>query len=429
MRSWIAAVYLAASCVPVLSSSSDIAPPARSQVPPDLAEEHSILSQELDRKCDGLEAALAGSSGEQRAAILGQIAHLGTAKAIGVVSKHYDSVEFDSRCTLINIVAGAGNPASAQLLLSVASTRTGNDGRRIHAIGRLYVDLGEDARPHLLSLQGSERGEVLFVIKRELLRLKEPALVENLRQNLKSLSGGKLQDPQEAHNLLYLAVETDCTEVAEEVGELLQSVDWSQSDNHRHLKQSAADAALCLGHQRSVEHVIDLLKDPGSARFEYPGLRSLEETLRIYTKQKWATHEEWSKWWNKEGRTTPLFRTRLRADEEAAIIDAALTWGRSLESGPFIQRETVYLQVPHGFPWARAEVSKRLQGNVRVYTPVEMSVLGVRPYGIHSISSNGLKAYATLGDGQCPFGWRWVSLELERDKRDWKVVRRFSKAE
>jgi hypothetical protein len=420
---------LVACSVPASSWSSDVATPARPQPSPDLAEEYATLSQRLDRKCDELEEKLADSSREQRTAILNQIARLGTPKAIGIVSKHYDSVEWDWRNTLINIVAGAGNPASAQLLLRVAHPRTQNVGRRIHAIERLYVDLGEKARPHLLAMQKSERRpQVLFVIERELLRLKDPALIAELRQNLKSLIGGKLEDLQEAHHLLYLATETSCTEVADEVGELFRCIDWSQSDKHRHLKQRAADTALFLGNTPSLEHVIELLKDPGSARFDDPGLRSLEQTLQIYTKQKWETREEWSNWWDREGRSTPLFNDRLGPDEEAEIINAVLTWGRSQVSGQFIQGETVYLQVPRSSAWAREAVRKRLEGNVRVYSPVEISVLGVRRYGIHSISSNGVKAYATLGDGHFPSKWRWATLELERDKRDWKVVRSLSEA-
>ena len=386
----------------------------------DLVEEKRFLAERLDQKCDELEEKVLHSTGEQRAAVLNQIAALGTGKAIDIVSMYYDDLDSKWQGTLVNIVAGTGHPNSAPLLLRIA--HGGNVGSRAHAVERLYVALGKDARDHLLALRGSEKHpQVLFVIRQELLKLKDAEIVADLQQQLASLSRKQLEDPQEASGLLYLATETHCTEVAKEVGDLFQSIDWLQSDGHRRLKQQAAAAALSLGHQASVGHVIDLLENPGSVRFDDAGTQSLEQLLQMYTKKELQTPAAWKTWWEREGEATALFTDALRPDEEAAIMNAVLTWGRSQHSGPFIEEEMTYLMAPSMSCWDRQAVWDKLTGSVRVYAPVEIGLLGVRPNCVQDISSNGTMAYATLGDGRFDSKWRFVQLELTMENGKWKV--------
>ena len=386
----------------------------------DLADEQRLLEEGLDQKCEELEKKLPHSTGEQRAATLNQIAMLGTARAIEIVSKHYNDLDSNWQYTLINIVAGTGHPASVPLLLRIA--RDGNVGQRAHVVERLYVACGKDARDHLLALRESEEHpQVQYVIRQELLKLKDAALIADLRQHLTSLNRKQLEDLQDASGLLSLATEAHCTEVAKEVGDLFQKIDWSQSDGHRRLKQQAAAATLWLGHRASVGHIIDLLEDPGSDRFDDAGIQSLEQLLQMYTKQEFQTIMEWNSWWNREGEATALFTEFLRPNEEAALLNAVLKWGRSQHSGPFIEEETVYLMAPSKSCWDRRAVWDQLTGNVRVYSPVEIEALGVRPYSIQDISSNGTKAYATFGDGRIDFKWRLVHLELEMDNGNWIV--------
>src|SRR5262245_31567668 len=99
-------------------TNEDASAPMRSSQIRTLADERKHLSERLDAECDKLIETLAHSSGEQRAGILNQLARLGTARAIGVVSDNYDNLK--SQDTLVNIVASSGNPASAPLLLRVA---------------------------------------------------------------------------------------------------------------------------------------------------------------------------------------------------------------------------------------------------------------------------------------------------------------------
>lgn len=388
-----------------------------------VAKERKLLDERLDRECDRLAETLAGSTGEQRAGILNQLARLATARAIGIVSENYDGLEPNWQATLVNMVAASGNPASASLLLRIANT--GNVGERQHAIDRLYLTLGKDAHAHLLSLRQSEKHpQVLFAIKQELLKLKEPAVIAEIRRDFKSFSDRKISDSQRASHLLHLPDETHCTELADEVGELFLNVDWSQSDSHCKLKLRAAGVALGLGHRASVGQVISLLKEPGSARFDDSGQHSFDTLLRMYTKQEFKTPDEWQAWWDREGKTTPLFTGFIQRDEEAGIMNAVLRWGRSPLSGPFISVGTVYLQASSNSGWDRDRVWKGLGEDVRVYAPMEIGLLGVPSYGIHSISSNGMKAYATLGDGRFPAKWRLVHLELEKTMGSWKVVRK-----
>jgi len=211
--------------------------------------------------------------------------------AIKIIDRNIDSS--GDRPTLLNAAVSKGGVEARALLLRAADTWGPDAG---HPIERLHYAFGPEIAPDLRArLAKNPSDGVRRAIEVELIRLKEPRAIAELRRDVAASSPRTREDAQQAIDLLSRASES--VELAADVGRLFERVDERASDVHRQLKQYAAGVALWLGDRESADHVIDLLASPGSGSFNYPGLHSLEEVLKRHTKQAFARPEEWKAWW------------------------------------------------------------------------------------------------------------------------------------
>lgn len=380
-------------------------------VPPDRVDqkqEEQLLSRSKEKKLQDLTRQLQEAAGEQKMGVLLQLADLATPQAIALIDRNIDSVA--DRPTLLNAVASKGQPAAGPLLLRAAKSWGPDAG---HPIERLHYVFGPEIVADLRRLLAETTSDaVRRAIGAELIRLKDRPSIEELRRALTSAKVETREDAQRAIDLLSSAF--DCVDVAAEVGHLFRRVDPGLSATHRQLKQYAAGVALWLGDRDSAGQVIDLLTSPGSAWFDYPGLPALDDLLKRQTHQTFRSPQEWKAWWLSTGRRTPLFTIHVPPGDEAGIINGALAWGRDRESGPLVKGTIVYLEDDSKYRSGRGAVWSGLDGDIRVYTPGEITLLEKSPYAILGIESNGQTAFATLGDGANRSNWRLRKLQLEK---------------
>jgi hypothetical protein len=381
-----------------------------------LQQEERLLAQRKEERVQDLERRLQNAAGEQRMGVLLQLADLGTARAIEIIDRNIDSV--DDRGTLLNAAVCQGHVEARPLLLRAVNSWTISG----HPIERLHCVFGPEFAPELRKrLPGAANDVVRRAIRTELIRLKDPQAIAELRAALAGAQLRTREEAEEAFALLSMAMEL--VDLAADVGQLFRRVDERGSEAHRHLKQFAAGIALWLGDHDSAEHVIDLLAAPGSDSFNYPGLHSLVEILKTHTKQSFARPEEWKEWWKSKGHATPLFTVHVAPEDEAGIVNAAIRWGRDRTSGPFVPGPIVYLQDYSKYWIGRERFRARLDPDIRPYTGTEISLLGKNPYSVTRVESNGEIAYADLGDGSCQKAWRLVRVELAKQSGEWRVVR------
>jgi len=385
-------------------------------VRPIASQEERLLAQLKEEKVRELEGRLREVSGEQKMAVLLQLADVASARAFEIVDRNIDSVS--DRPTLLNAVASKGS-ADARPLLRRAVDSWGPDAA--HPIERLHFVYGREIAPDLRKRLAADPGDAVGrAIRRELVRLKDPQALAELRGEIAGLAAGSRDDAELA--IAVLSEATDCVEVAAEVGRLFRRVDERRSDAHRQLKQYAAGVALWLGDQASAEHVIELLASPGSDYFGYPGLFSLTDILKRQTKQSFTSPAEWKAWWKSTGRGMPLFTVHVSPDDEAMIVNAVVSWGRSAEAGPVIRGGITYLQLDSRTYRDRQEIRAGLDADIHAYRPAEIALLGKTAYSVQEIESNGRTACAILGDGSNGFKWRMTRLGLRKEGGRWRVV-------
>jgi len=391
--------------------------PEARPVPEDVRQEEQLLAEAKTDRAAELERQLQEATGEQRMGVLLQLADLSSARAIEIIDRNIDSS--GDRPTLLNAAVSKGGVEARALLLRAADTWGPDAG---HPIERLHYAFGPEIAPDLRArLAKNPSDGVRRAIEVELIRLKEPRAIAELRRDVAASSPRTREDAQQAIDLLSRASES--VELAADVGRLFERVDERASDVHRQLKQYAAGVALWLGDRESADHVIDLLASPGSGSFNYPGLHSLEEVLKRHTKQAFARPEVWKAWWTSTGRSTPLFTVHVPPDDESGIINAVIAWGNTSDSGPLIQEAIVYLQDDSKYLNGRQRIRAGLEGGIRMYTGREISLLQKNPFSVTDIETNGETAFATFGDGANAMNWRLKRLELARQQGEWHVVR------
>jgi hypothetical protein len=384
----------------------------------DPRQQEALLARLKEQRFLELARQLEDAAGEQqRMGVLLQLADLGTAPAIGLIDRSIDSVA--DRPTLLNAVASKGFPAAGPLLMRAVRSWGPDAG---HPIERLHGVFGPEIAADLRRLREETSSDaVRRAIDAELIRLGDVASIEGLRR---ALTGARLQTELEAQRAIeLLSAASDSTELAAEVGLLFRRVDPTLGKTHRQLKQYAAGIALWLGDRDSAGHVIDLLASPGSAYFSCPGLFSLDDILRRRTHRSFPSPQEWKSWWASTGRLTPLFTTHVPPGDEAGIINATMAWGRASESGPLVKGAIVYLEDDSKYRRGRSEVWAGLEGSIRVYTAAEITLLGVRPYSVSGIESDGRTAFATLGDGTNRSNWRLERVRLSKQDGAWHAAR------
>jgi hypothetical protein len=376
-------------------------------VPEDVRQEEQLLAERKADRTAELERQLQEAAGEERLSTLLQLADLSSARAIEMIDRNIDSI--GDRPTLLNAAASKGGVEARALLIRAVDTWGPDAG---HPIERLHYAFGPDIAPDLRArLAKNPTDGVRRAIQMELIRLKEPRAIADLRREIAAANPRTSEDAQQAIDLLSRASES--VELAADVGRLFRRVD----EVHRHLKQYAAGIALWLGDQESAEHVIDLLASPGSSSFNYPGLYSLEELLKRQTKQAFAHQEDWKAWWASTGRRTPLFTVHVPPEDESGIISAVVAWGST------IQEPVVYLQDDSKYLSGRQQIRTGLDAGKRMYTAREISLLQKHPFSVFDIETNGETAFATFGDGSNAMNWRLKRLELARQNGVWHVVR------
>src|SRR5262245_55758676 len=280
--------------------------------------------------------------------VLLQLADLSSAGAIEIIDRNIDSIS--DRPTLLNAAASKGGVAARALLMRAVETWGPDAG---HPIERLHLAFGPEIAPGLRArLAKTPSDGVRRAIQAELIRLKDPRAIAELRGEIAAPSPRTSEEAEQAIGVLSRAFES--VELAADVGQLFRRV----NETHRHLKQYAAGAALWLGDHGSAEHVVDLLASPGSGAFNYPGLQSLEDLLKRHTKQAFARPEEWKAWWASTGRRTPLFTVHVPAADESGIINAAIAWGKTTELS--VQEPIVYLQDDSKYSSGRQQIRARL---------------------------------------------------------------------
>jgi hypothetical protein len=270
------------------------------------------------------------------------------------------------------------------------------------------------------TLGGTTTAAVRRAIRAELIRLEDGPAIAQLRLDLANATIESREEAQRAIDLVSVA--SECFAVAAEVGGLFRRVDPGRSEVHRQLTQYAGGTALWLGDRDSAGRVVELLRNPGSAAFSYPGLHTLDEILKTHTHRSFATPEEWKAWWDAAGRRTPLFVAHVPPADEAAIINGAIVWGREPASGPLVRESIVYLQDDAKYRHGRDAVRAGLDAGIRPYTGGEITLLQKRPHAVFEIETNGESAFATLGDGSNRSNWQLVRLELVKRDRTWRVV-------
>ncbi|HUD70761.1 MAG TPA: hypothetical protein VMQ62_02265 [Dongiaceae bacterium] len=387
---------------------------------PDLPKEEALLARLKEDRYEALAGQLREAAGEQRMGVLLQLASLGTERAIDLVDRNIDSVA--DRPTLLNAVASEGHREAGPLLLRAVRTWGPDAG---HPIERLHFVLGPEVADELRRTAGATTSDaVRRAVRAELIRLGDGRAIADLRRDLAAAKLASRDDAQSAIDILSVA--SECFEVAGVVGALFRRVDPGRSDVHRQLTQYAAGVALWLGDRDSVGRVVELLGSPSPAALKYPGLHSLEEILTRNTHQVFATTGEWKAWWESTGRRTPLFTVHVPPADEAAIINAAVAWGRTPAAGPLISGPIVYLQDDAKYRRGREQVQAGLDAGIRPYTGGELTLLEKRPFAVFEIESNGETAFATLGDGSNRSNWRLARLELAKREGAWRVLRRVS---
>lgn len=379
--------------------------PETPPVPEDVRQEEQLLADRKAERIAELERQLPEAAGEQRMGVLLQFAGLSSVRAIEIIDRNIDSIS--DRPTLLNAAASKGG-VNARALLTRAVETWGPDAG--HPIERLHYAFGSEIAPDLRARLAKDSADgVQRAIRTELIRLKDPPAIAELRREIAASNPRTSEDAEQAIDTLSRAMES--VELAAEAGQLFRRV----NEIHRHLKQYAAGVALWLGDQESAEHVINLLSSPGSSAFNYPGLHSLEDLLKQHTKQAFARPEEWKTWWTSTGRGTPLFTVHVSPEDEAGIINAVIAWG--------VQEAVVYLQDDSKYVSGRQEIRAGLDTGIRMYTANEISLLRKHPFSVFDIETNGDMAFATFGDGANPMNWRLKRLELHRQQGEWRVVR------
>jgi hypothetical protein len=379
-------------------------------VPEDVRQEEQLLAERKSERARDLERQLPEAAGEQRMSVLLQLADLSSARAIEIIDRNIDAI--GDRPTLLNAAVSKGG-VDARALLTRAVDSWGADAG--HPIERLHYAFGPEIAPDLRArLAKNPPDGVRRAIHMELIRLKEPRALAELRREIAAASPRTSEDAEQAIEALSRASES--VELAADVGRLFRRV----NETHLHLKQHAAGIALWLGDQESAEHVIDLLASPGSSSFNYPGLYSLEELLKRHTKEAFARPEEWKAWWTSTGRRTPLFTAHVPAGDESGIVNAVIAWGKT--TGSFARDAIVYLQDDSKYSSGRQQIRAGLDTGIRMYTATEISLLRKTPFSVSDIETNGEKAFATLGDGSNTSNWRLKRLELSRQKGEWRVT-------
>ena len=349
--------------------------------------------------------------------VLLQLAALGNTRALEIIDRNIDSIT--DRPTLLNAVASSGQPGAGALLLRAVHSWGPDAG---HPVERLHFVFGPEVVPELRKVLAEDPTDaVRRAVQLELVRFGDPQAITDLRLEMANASIDSREDAERAIELMSVAMES--VNVAADAGRLFRRVDAGRSMVHRQLKQYAAGIAMWLGDRDSVEHVIGLLVSPGSDYFTYPGLRSLEEILKMHTKHTFERPEEWKAWWTSTGRATPLFTSHVAPEEKAAIINSAIAWGRMPASGPFVREPIVYLQLDSQSMEDRERTRAGLDVDIHAYTATDISLLGKAPYSVSDIETNGEMASATLGDGTVPNKWRLRTLEFAKERGAWRVVR------
>lgn len=381
----------------------------------DVRQEEQLLTERKAERAGELVRLLQEAAGEQRMGVLLQLADLSSGPAIEIIDRNIDSIS--DRPTLLNAAASKGGVDARALLMRAVETWGPDAG---HPIERLHYAFGPEIAPDLRARLAKDPADALRrAIQAELIRLKDPRAIAELRQQVAASSPNTREDAQYAIDLLSRASES--VELAADVGRLFRRVDERRSDEHRHLKQYAAGIALWLGDHESAEHVIDLLASPGSSAFNYPGLHALEDLLKRHTKQVFARPEEWKAWWASTGRSTPLFTVHIPPADEAGVINAVIAWGRT--TGSIVGETVVYLQDDSKYLSGRQPIRAGLDAGIRMYTGNEITLLRKHRFSVFDIETNGDTAFATFGDGSNPSNWRLKPLELSRQKGQWRVVR------
>ena len=376
-------------------------------VPEDVRQEEQLLAERKADSTSELERQLQEAAVEQRMGVLLQLADLSSARAIEIIDRNIDSIS--DRPTLLNAAASKAGVDARALLMRAVDTWGPDAG---HPIERLHYAFDPGIAPDLRArLAKNPPDGARRAIQMELIRLKEPRAIAELRREIAAANPRTSEDAQQAIDLLSRASES--VELAADVGRLFRRVD----EIHRQLKQYAAGVALWLGDRESAEHVIDLLASPGSGSFNYPGLHSLEDLLKRHTKQAFARPEEWKAWWTSAGRRTPLFTVHVPPEDESGIINAVVAWGST------IQEPVVYLQDESKYLSGRQRIRAGLDAGIRMYTAREISLLQKDPFSVSDIETNGEAAFATFGDGANAMNWRLKRVELARQNGVWHVVR------
>ncbi len=411
MRAVVQAVAVVMVLALLQSTLQADPPEEKPTAPPTLAEEKERLKTLKEAEFRKLKAVVSGDAEyEKKLAALRNIAALATTEAVDLLCTLYDNpLKEDSeseQALLVELLGEASSPAAGPTLLK-AVQHPGKDGKvRLAAAGAIARVMGKDAAAHLKKLAEDKVEAVKNRAWTELLKMQD---LNAMRHVFKML------ERKEKLAALAMIKEAHFTEAAKEVAEIARETDFSKGPNEKILKLKALETALDLGYKESAAVTIELLGAITGEQAKVLEVHSPHTLLRNYTQQKFPEDKEkWQEWWEGKGKDAPLFGTYANATALEGIGIAAADWMRREKSVPLTTREILYLE--------RSELSlatAQSEKTVRVYTSVELGLLGVTYLSMRYVKGNKNHAFIVVDKP----GSKWfLILGLERKDQKWTVI-------
>ena len=343
---------------------------------------------------------------DKRMVALYRIGELGTKQSADFLAHVYDHPigYHHEQLAIVDMLWRHGPPQCVPLLLK-ASRHPFLDVRW-HAARALARVRGEKAIPRLREMAANDpswivRGQVRI----ELARLGDRPTIASFRADIAAALGA--------------VRDAGLTEAAPDALALCRP----QSKASLSVKVRAAVTALSLGEARAVPVLAEYLDRPAAVEAAKGLGGRIEEYLKATTRQDFgADRKKWLAWWNGGGHRQPLLIGHVSNRKRAQIVHAAIAWGRSQASGPYIKQPVCYLE--------RTDQTRiRESETLRPYTRPELKLLGklyFESYLVGGFRQMGRKAFATLSRTGRPGGFRCWELESEQTGRadgGWTVVR------
>lgn len=350
-----------------------------------------------------------------RIAALRRIADLRVVESVRLLEWLYDGIggmtgPWDKR-EITEFLGQTRMPeALAQLMIASWDPAPGPDHRWIAAEALADIQ-GEKALPRLREMMKDKHPTVRRNVRRQLARLSDEETVDQLIEEMRDLDN--VEKVREALSGLSRG---EGAKAKKAVHRLFVSVPADQGRELLELKLLAGDATLEMGNKQSVPEMIELTELTSEQLRDLTVIRTPGESLEGCTHQKFgADVEAWRCWWKEHGEQFEIFRWPRDARERLAISRAVLDWARDKQSGPYITHLPVYLDRKLHHP-------DLASATVRLYTPLEIELLGKQGYELAVFSSNGASATARLSKIGSPQGQKYYDVELRKSDGSWTVV-------